>query len=118
MWITRLVSVTGTLAIGAVLFIKINEIINNPEVIGNITDAAPFGATVLKIVPGFFALAILGIAIAVIYSMFRQVGGFGEYSDDETLTEEEFDEPAPHKQTYLEYVKERMAVEKEFRGAC
>ena len=33
-----------------------------------------WGATVLKLVPGFFALGILGIGIAVTYSSLRQAG--------------------------------------------
>ena len=33
-----------------------------------------WGATVLRMVPGFFALGILGIGIAVTYSSLRQAG--------------------------------------------
>ena len=33
-----------------------------------------WGATVLRLVPGFFALGILGIGIAVTYSTLRQAG--------------------------------------------
>jgi hypothetical protein len=33
-----------------------------------------WGATVLKLVPGFFALGILGIGIAVTYSSLREAG--------------------------------------------
>jgi len=33
-----------------------------------------WGATVLRLVPGFFALGILGIGIAVTYSSLRQAG--------------------------------------------
>ena len=33
-----------------------------------------WGATVLKMVPGFFALGILGIGIAITYSSLRQAG--------------------------------------------
>ena len=33
-----------------------------------------WGSTVLKLVPGFFALGILGIGIAVTYSSLRQAG--------------------------------------------
>ncbi len=36
--------------------------------------ASQWGATVLKLVPGFFALGILGIGIAVTYSSLRQAG--------------------------------------------
>ena len=37
-------------------------------------NATQWGATVLKLVPGFFALAILGIGIAVTYTSLRQAG--------------------------------------------
>ncbi len=37
-------------------------------------NASTWGATVLQLVPGFFALAILGIGLAVTYSSLRQAG--------------------------------------------
>ncbi|KKN44950.1 hypothetical protein LCGC14_0687700 [marine sediment metagenome] len=36
--------------------------------------SSAWGATVLKLVPGFFALSILGIGIAVTYTSLRQAG--------------------------------------------
>ncbi len=36
--------------------------------------ASSWGSTVLNLVPGFFALAILGIGLAVTYSSLRQAG--------------------------------------------
>ena len=36
--------------------------------------AASWGTSVIKLVPGFFALGILGIGIAVTYSSLRQAG--------------------------------------------
>ena len=36
--------------------------------------SSTWGATVLKLVPGFFALAILGIGLAVTYSSLRSAG--------------------------------------------
>jgi hypothetical protein len=36
--------------------------------------SSTWGATVLQLVPGFFALGILGIGIAVTYSSLRQAG--------------------------------------------
>ena len=40
----------------------------------NLYNASSWGATVLNLVPGFFALAILGIGLAVTYSSLRQAG--------------------------------------------
>jgi len=37
-------------------------------------NSSTWGATVLALVPGFFALGILGIGIAVCYSSLRQAG--------------------------------------------
>ena len=36
--------------------------------------SSSWGATVLQLVPGFFALGVLGIGIAVTYSSLRQAG--------------------------------------------
>jgi len=36
--------------------------------------ASSWGSTVLNLVPGFFALAILGIGLAVTYASLRQAG--------------------------------------------
>ena len=41
---------------------------------GALSNASSWGATVLNLVPGFFALGILGIGIAVTYSSLRQAG--------------------------------------------
>jgi len=37
-------------------------------------NSTSWGSTVLKLVPGFFALSILGIGIAVTYSSLREAG--------------------------------------------
>ena len=41
---------------------------------GALYNSSGWGATVLKMVPGFFSLGILGIGIAVTYSSLRQAG--------------------------------------------
>jgi len=41
---------------------------------GALYNASSWGATVLNMVPGFFALGILGIGIAITYSSLRQAG--------------------------------------------
>ena len=41
---------------------------------GALYNSTNWGATVLKMVPGFFSLGILGIGIAVTYSSLRQAG--------------------------------------------
>jgi hypothetical protein len=37
-------------------------------------NVTSWGATVLRLVPGFFALSILGIGLAVTYTSLRQAG--------------------------------------------
>jgi len=39
-----------------------------------LANASAWGATVLKMVPGFFALGILGIGIAITYGSLRDAG--------------------------------------------
>lgn len=41
---------------------------------GDLYNSSSWGATVLQLVPGFFALGVLGIGIAVTYSSLRQAG--------------------------------------------
>ena len=46
----------------------------NTAAAGDLLTVSSWGATVLKMVPGFFALGILGIGIAVTYSSLREAG--------------------------------------------
>lgn len=41
---------------------------------GALYSSSSWGATVLQLVPGFFALGVLGVGIAVTYSSLRQAG--------------------------------------------
>ena len=41
---------------------------------GALANSSSFGPTILKLVPGFFALGILGIGVAVTYASLRQAG--------------------------------------------
>ena len=60
----------GTSLIGPVAT-EVNTAASNT---GALYNASTWGATVLTLVPGFFALAILGIGLAVTYSSLRQAG--------------------------------------------
>ena len=40
----------------------------------SLSNSSSWGSTVLKLVPGFFALSILGIGLAVTYASLRQAG--------------------------------------------
>jgi len=41
---------------------------------GSLYSSSTWGAAVLNLVPGFFALGVLGVGIAVTYSSLRQAG--------------------------------------------
>jgi len=41
---------------------------------GSVYSSSTWGAAVLQLVPGFFALGVLGVGIAVTYSSLRQAG--------------------------------------------
>jgi hypothetical protein len=41
---------------------------------GSLYNSTSWGATILKMVPGFFVLIILGVVVAGLYSVFRQAG--------------------------------------------
>ena len=60
----------GTSLIGPVA----NEVALASQANGALINASSWGASVLKLVPGFFALAILGIGVAVTYTSLRQAG--------------------------------------------
>ena len=48
----------------------------NTSTLAPLYNSAQWGSSVLKLVPGFFALGILGIGIAVTYTSLRQAGVF------------------------------------------
>jgi hypothetical protein len=73
--INRLIGGFVAILIGVSL---IGPIADNVNTVAKSTDnlslMSSWGATVLKMVPGFFALGILGIGIAVTYGSLRDAG--------------------------------------------
>jgi hypothetical protein len=55
---------------------NLSQIITPAVSAGDLATVSSWGATVLKLVPGFFALGVLGIGIAVTYSSLREAGIF------------------------------------------
>lgn len=51
-----------------------NEVAYNAAANSDLANASTWGVAVLKLVPGFFALGILGIGVAVTYTSLRQAG--------------------------------------------
>ena len=62
--------IVGTSLIGSVA----SEVNTAAVATGNLSLTSSWGASVLKLVPGFFALGILGIGVAVTYTSLRQAG--------------------------------------------
>jgi len=73
--ISRLIGGFVAILLGVSLIGPISEEVNTAtSATGNLSVNTSWGATVLKLVPGFFALAILGIGIAVTYGSLRDAG--------------------------------------------
>ena len=73
--ISRLIGGFIAILIGVSLITPVsNEVAGAAYTNGDLYNATSWGATVLKLVPGFFALGILGIGIAVTYGSMRDAG--------------------------------------------
>jgi len=73
--INRLIGGFVAILIGVSLIGPIASQTNTASVAtANLSLMASWGATVLKMVPGFFALGIMGIGIAVTYGSLRDAG--------------------------------------------
>ena len=73
--ISRLIGGFVAILVGVSLIGPISTEVNTAaSSSGNLTAVTSWGATVLKLVPGFFALGILGIGIAVTYGSLRDAG--------------------------------------------
>ena len=73
--IATLVGGFVSILVGVSLIGPIATQVNQAAVSGGaLYNASSWGATVLNLVPGFFALGILGIGLAVTYSSLQQAG--------------------------------------------
>ena len=64
-----------SIIVGTSLIGPVSTEVNTASAAGtNLTAVSSWGSTVLKLVPGFFALSILGIGVAVTYTSLRQAG--------------------------------------------
>jgi len=73
--ISRLIGGFVSILIGVSLIGPVaNEVAGVAVTSGHLANSSSWGATVLKLVPGFFALGILGIGIAVTYGSLRDAG--------------------------------------------
>ena len=73
--ISRLIGGFVSILLGVSLITPIaNEVALQADAASNLSTNTSWGATVLKLVPGFFALGILGIGIAVTYGSLKDAG--------------------------------------------
>jgi hypothetical protein len=73
--IANLIGGFVSILVGVSLIGPVAGIINQTaQAGGDLANSSSWGASVLLMVPGFFALGILGIGIAVTYSSLRQAG--------------------------------------------
>jgi hypothetical protein len=73
--INRLIGGFVAILVGTSLVGPISDQVAGASIAGgNLTTVSPWGSTVLRMVPGFFALGILGIGIAVCYGALRDAG--------------------------------------------
>lgn len=73
--INRLIGGFVAILIGVSLIGPIATEVNTATATASaLTNSSSWGSTVLKMVPGFFALGILGIGIAVTYGSLRDAG--------------------------------------------
>lgn len=116
--IARLAGALGVIIIGFSLMPAISTQVNAAM---NTSTASSSMNTVAVFIPALFALGILIAGVAITVSALRSAGlleSFDDEDDDiETEVEEKLEKPkpVPHEQTYLEYVKERLSVERLLR---
>ena len=61
--------------VGTSLIGPVSTEVNTASATGSaLANSSSWGATVLKLVPGFFALSILGFGVAITYTSLRQAG--------------------------------------------
>jgi len=73
--INRLIGGFVSILIGVSLIGPIADQVNTATVsTANLTLVSSWGSTVLKMVPGFYALGLLGIGIAITYGSLRDAG--------------------------------------------
>jgi len=73
--INRLIGGFVAILVGTSLIGPIADQVNTAAASGtSLYNSSAWGATVLKLVPGFFALGLLGVGIAVTYGSLRDAG--------------------------------------------
>ena len=71
--ISRLIGGFVAILLGVSLIDTVAQEVNTAEY-SYVTNVSTWGGTVLKLVPGFFALSILGVGVAVTYGSLRDAG--------------------------------------------
>ena len=100
--IGQLIGSLVAILIAIALFPVIQAEISNTEVTG-------MSKTLLALIPFMFVLSLVGVGFASAYTSLNDAMDSGVYEEDYNSIQE------PHKQTYEEYVEERLRVEKMMR---
>lgn len=109
----NLIAAAIIIMIGFTLMPVIAEQVESSVEASNATSSA--AETLAKITPVFFTLAIVAAVIGILFNGLRSGGLIGNDDYEEI---DEIPEPVkekPKKQTYLDYVRERLTAEKMFR---
>lgn len=110
--IGKLLAAFVVILLGVLLFPMIQEEMNIAQAEGNVTGAAD---TLLGLTSIFFALVLAIIVLNIVVSAFRNAGMLGTDSDYKEEYKEANKNNPNHKQTYEEYVEERLRIEEKMR---
>lgn len=111
--LSNLIGATVVILVGIALLPSVNNLMKSQQ--SNVTSSAD---TLLGLTTVIFALAIGAAAIGIVMMGLRNAGILGYETDDSSNNTEEIEtKPVQQnrKQTYLDYVKERLTVEKLMR---
>lgn len=109
----NLIGAFVVIMVGLSMYATINDTIKTIPMDNNATSAA---STMMAATPVMFIILIIGVGILMAVHAMRSVGLFGgeEYYEETDETIEPIIEK-PKKQTYMDYVKERLGAEKMLR---
>lgn len=107
--IAKILGLVIFIAIAITVFTTVQSQITGVTTTMNVTNEST--TAILQATPFFFAMAILMVVIAMIASFFKF--NLPDVTENQDLEENE--EKKYKKQTYLEYVKERIEIEKLMR---
>jgi hypothetical protein len=107
--LANIIAVFVMIMIAVALYPAMQRVVDSASTNLNMTEESPMTSTTLNILPGAFIAVTVLIGIGVAYLLMHSTEEEPEESEEEDKPKPK---PKPHKQTYLEYVKERKEVER------